>query len=197
MKNKKGIELEYVAIREELVNITNSKDQIVLAMYSLCITILGFVTLFKVEEVIGLIYLVLIPFQALINTKLFHIARCGAYIKVYIEPEIKGLKWEKIIHEADNKFNHMYRFNLGNIQLTRNLAKYGASVFAIFVFLVYLCNNSVVTFDGIKFCHNNIIMMCIYLFFSLFVFYLNRKGTNFQKVYNTYVDIFMKMSNQS
>lgn len=192
-KVDKGIEMEYNAIREEIVNLTNSKDQFIIMMYSLCISIIGLTTFFKVEEIIGLIYIVLIPFQALINTKLFQIARCGAYINVFIEPNAQGLKWEKIIHIADKKFNQQYRFNLGNIQLTRNLAKYGSSIFSVLVVIMYFRNKIIINEVGISINRNNFWLMLLYIAACLFVFYLNRKGSNFEKIYDTYLAIFQNM----
>ncbi|MCM1334303.1 MAG: hypothetical protein NC084_08705 [Bacteroides sp.] len=134
--SKKSLELEYSAIRDEIISLTSSKDQLVSTMYILCVTIIGLSSIFNTEQIINLIFIVVIPFQAFINTKLYQIARCGAYIKVFIEPKIKGLQWEKIIHEVDSTFNKTYRFNLGKLQFTRNIGKYGSTIFSVLVFLL-------------------------------------------------------------
>ncbi len=190
--SKKSLEMEYSAIRDEIISLTSSKDQLVSTMYILCVTIIGLSSIFNIDQIINLIFIVVIPFQAFINTKLFQIARCGAYIKVFIEPNIKGLRWEKIIHESDSIFNKTYRFNLGKLQFTRNIGKYGSTIFSVLVFFVYFCNNISISNNGIVFVGHGVFQVLMYMFLVLFVFYLNRKGTNFEKIYSTYVDIFKK-----
>lgn len=184
--------MEYSAIREEIVYLTNSKDQMILAMYSICITILGLASLLDTLKIVGLMFIVLIPFQSLINTKLFQIARCGAYIRVFIEPEIKGLKWEQIIHDADKKFNYQYRVNIGNIQFTRNIAKYGSSIFAILAFFMYSFDNIDIVENKIQLPFGRCWIILLYFLLCIFVLYLNRKGTNFEKIYDMYIDILKK-----
>lgn len=184
--------MEYNAIRNEIISLTSSKDQLVSTMYILCVTIMGFSSIFDEEQIINLIFIVVIPFQALINTKLYHIARCGAYINVFIESKVKGLQWEKIIHDTDSTFNKTYRFNLGKLQFSRNIGKYGSTLFSLSVFCIYLFKHIIMSTDRIMFVENNLIKVLIYIFLVLFVFYLNKKGANFEKIYSIYADILKK-----
>lgn len=77
--------------------------------------------------------------------------------------------------------------------MTRNLAKYGSSIFSILVVIVYFQNNIFINETGINIDRNSVWLMLLYISLSLFVFYLNRKGTNFEKIYGTYLDIFQNM----
>ncbi len=190
MPKEEGLQLEYSAIREEIVCLTSSKDQMILMMYSICIAILGLMAFLDAERIVGLMFAVLIPFQAFINSKLFQIARSGAYINVFIEPKINGLKWEQVIHKADNEFNLQYRFNLGNIQFTRNIAKYGASIFAIIAVFVFAFDNICIVENTVKMQIDKSFLMLLYFLLCIFVLYLNKKGVNFEKIYNMYINIF-------
>ena len=187
MPKEEGLQLEYSAIREEIVCLTSSKDQMILMMYSICIAILGLMAFLDAERIVGLMFAVLIPFQAFINSKLFQIARSGAYINVFIEPKINGLKWEQVIHKADNEFNLQYRFNLGNIQFTR---KYGASIFAIIAVFVFAFDNICIVENTVKMQIDKSFLMLLYFLLCIFVLYLNKKGVNFEKIYNMYINIF-------
>ena len=184
MPKEEGLQLEYSAIREEIVCLTSSKDQMILMMYSICIAILGLMAFLDAERIVGLMFAVLIPFQAFINSKLFQIARSGAYINVFIEPKINGLKWEQVIHKADNEFN------LGNIQFTRNIAKYGASIFAIIAVFVFAFDNICIVENTVKMQIDKSFLMLLYFLLCIFVLYLNKKGVNFEKIYNMYINIF-------
>ena len=56
MDDKKGLELEYVSIREEAISTIATKDQLISNMYTLCVTILGLASVLQMEQVIGLIF---------------------------------------------------------------------------------------------------------------------------------------------
>jgi len=168
----------------------SSKDQLTATMYTFIITIIGFSSFFTSELVSGLIFIVLISFQTTINTKDFQIARCGAYIQFFIEPKIKGMKWESIIHKADEKFNKKYRVTIGNIELTRNFSKYGASIFAVMAFVSYIWSSISIKKNTIELKENAIWWMVLYFILMIFVFYLNRRGGDFQKIFDMYIEIF-------
>lgn len=188
-EDKKGLELEYVSIREEAISTIATKDQLISSMYTLCVTILGLASVLQMEQVIGLIYIVLIPFQAFINTRLLHIARCGAYINFYIEPALGNMHWEEIIHKADAEFSKRYRINLGKFQVTRSLGKYGASIFSIVALLLFFFHNLMICNHKILFDLDAVYLLILYFMLTIFVIYLNRKGTNFEKIYELYKDI--------
>lgn len=190
MEDTKAFEMEYVAIREEVVSLIATKDQLIATMYTLCIMIIGFVSVLNMEQVIGLIFVVLIPFQAFINTKNFQIARCGAYISYYIEPKIPGMNWEAIIHNVDLEFNKRYRVNLGKIQITRNLGKFGASIFATIAILFFAFKNMSIQENIVTFNIESVQLLLVYLILTILTIYLNRKGTDFETIYSLYISIF-------
>lgn len=160
-EDKKSLELEYASIREEVISLIATKDQLISNMYTLCVTILGLSSVFQMEQVVGLVYIVLIPFQAFINTRLLHIARCGVYINCYLEPALGNMPWEQVIHKADDKFSKMYRVNLGKLQVTRSLGKYGASIFSVLALLLFFG----ITLSSKKIKFYLTWMQCIYLFY--------------------------------
>lgn len=55
-----GYELEYQSIREEVINLMNTKDMLEGTMYTLAITIIGLAVCLNTNHLVALMYIVLI-----------------------------------------------------------------------------------------------------------------------------------------
>lgn len=189
----KGYELEYAAIRDEVLNMFSTRDHLEATMYTVCIAIIGLRIVLSTDLVVTLLFMVIIPFQTFINDKFYFLARCGAYINVFIEPNIKHLQWEKIVHEADAKFNKIYGVSFGNSSMLNFLGQRKTSIFAIFACGMYIFEHIEIESMKVYMDKKNIFVLCIYSLLMILVFYLNKKGTDFDKIYETYQNIFQEI----
>ena len=76
--------MEYEAIRDEIVLLMSEHNTHITNLYIMSITILGLGYTLNRPILFLLLYLVIIPFQVLINNKEYMMVRCGVYIKKYI-----------------------------------------------------------------------------------------------------------------
>lgn len=190
----KGYELEYAAIRDEVLNLFSTRDHLEATMYTVCIAIIGLRIVLSTDLVVALLFMVIIPFQTFINDKFYLLARCGAYINIFIEPNINHLQWEGIVHEADAKFNKIYGISFGNISMLQFLGQRKTSLFAIFAFVMYVNEHIEIEYRKVYMNKENMIVLCIYGVLMFLTFYLNKKGTDFNKIYKTYQEIFYELN---
>lgn len=85
-----NIRMEYVAIRDEIILLMNEQNTHITNLYIMSITILGLGYTLQNSTLFLLLYLIILPFQVLVNNKEYMMVRCGVYIRNYIESEIKN-----------------------------------------------------------------------------------------------------------
>lgn len=175
--------MEYGAIRDEIILLMNEHNTHITNLFLMSITILGLGYTLDKPVLFLMLYLVIIPFQILINNKEYMMVRCGVYIKKYIEPELKTLKWEQRIHEVDAKFNEVYKFKIGKIQIENRICDYGAFMFSLISLGSYILykieiNNSVISIH-VFFSIWGIIMALIA---TAVTFRLCQKASNFKEL---------------
>jgi hypothetical protein len=102
-------EIEYKALRDEIINDFKSMDQVFLYTVVITVTILSLCIKFY-EDVPFLLLMpviVIIPFGYRYVSKLRAIIKMGAYIEAFIESGNKDIGWEsrhRQIHISSNKF---------------------------------------------------------------------------------------------
>ena len=84
-----GIKMEYAAIRDEIILLMNEHNTHITNMFLISITILGLGCEFQNLCIFLILYLLVIPFQILINNKQYMMIRCGVYLGMYVEPKIE------------------------------------------------------------------------------------------------------------
>ena len=174
---KKGLIYEYSGIRSEIVALETLKDQLIATVFSISISLLGLGYTLDKGILFIILIIVVIPFQGLINKKTFMIVRCGVYIKVFIEPRISGMKWEKIIHDADDEFNRKY-LNFDKLQITKNLYKYGTFIFSVIAFFSY-CNQKIEIFESNFLINPEELVVILFMVLCIIItFYLCYKNSN-------------------
>lgn len=175
--------MEYEAIRDEIVLLMSEHNTHITNLYIMSITILGLGYTLNRPILFLLLYLVIIPFQVLINNKEYMMVRCGVYIKKYIEAEQKDLKWEQRVHKVDAKFNELYKFKIGKLQIENRVCDYGAFIFALIALGSYVLytvdvNNCMIGIRGIFF----ICGIIMALIATVVTFRLCRKASDFEKL---------------
>lgn len=182
-----NIRMEYTAIRDEIILLMNEQNMHITNLYIMSITILGLGYTLQKSALFLLLYLIILPFQVLVNNKEYMMVRCGVYIKKYIEPKIGEAKWEQRIHKVDKAFNHQYKFKLGKFQIENRICDYGAFIFSC----VALCSYTVYNIE-VK---NNVVIFLtgfskwgiIIAFVATIVAYkLCYKGSNYERLSNIF-----------
>lgn len=118
-------ETEYTMLKQEIINTSDIIVNITIAMYTISITIFVFALEFKNCYAFLFPYMILFPFQNMINRKRDGINRIAAYISVYLE---KGKGWESRISK--------------NIVIFRGLDKHQVLVNRIWNFIIGRTNSS-------------------------------------------------------
>lgn len=95
-------ETEYSALRNEILNCITMQNNYIVAMYTISISILVFAFSQNDELIFLFPYLIIIPFQSIINIKRNAMIKLGVYIQVFLENEND---WENvnILFEAENR----------------------------------------------------------------------------------------------
>ena len=103
-------EIEYKALRDEIINDFKSMDQVFLYTVVITVTILSFgIKFYKdIPSLLLMPVIVIIPFGYVYVSKLRAIIKIGAYIEAFIERGNKDIGWEsrhRQIHIYPNKFS--------------------------------------------------------------------------------------------
>lgn len=95
-------EIQYSALRNEILNCITMQNNYIVAMYTISISILVFAFSQNDELIFLFPYLIIIPFQSIINIKRNAMIKLGVYIQVFLEDEND---WENvnILFEAENR----------------------------------------------------------------------------------------------
>lgn len=101
--------LEYNALRAEILNSITLQNNYIIAMYTIAITIIVFAIEQKNAILLLLPYIVIFPFQYTINAKRNNMIKIGVYIREFLEDD---MGWEHIniiithkVHENRKKNN--------------------------------------------------------------------------------------------
>lgn len=92
MKIKISIE-EYAALRNEIVSTMEQQRNIWIAMYTIYAAILV-IAIEHTYELLLVTYIVLIPFQFIINSQKWSVQKISTYIRCFFEQETKEFHWE-------------------------------------------------------------------------------------------------------
>ncbi len=127
MEDKKiSKDAEYTSLRQELLDSINACDVYNVAMYTITITALGAAFTLNNPPLFLLPYIVLFPFQRVINKKKDATIRLGAYISVYHEC---GEGWESnafkynaamnkgVVKPKNESLLNKYAGRIGSVQL--------------------------------------------------------------------------------
>ena len=184
-----GIKMEYTAIRDEIILLMNEHNTHITNMFLISITMLGLGCEFQNPCIFLILYLLVIPFQILINNKQYMMIRCGVYIGIHVEPKIEGMRWEKTVHWVDNVFKEKYKVKILGFKIEDELCDFGAFLFSVvsLAFYTYYC-------FAIKSDTMLIQMACILgeiiaIVCTVITFYLCRKGKQFAKIYQEFSEI--------
>lgn len=183
-----GLIHEYSGIRAEIVELETLKDQLIATVFSISISLLGFGYTLNKGVLFVILIIVVIPFQGLVNKKTFMIVRCGVYIKVFIEPKLSEMKWEKIIHNADDEFSKKY-LKLDKYQITKNIYKYGTFIFSLISFVSYCYQEVEVSTNNISVSINELVIIFFMILCIFVTYYLCYKNSNYNKMYRIYEEI--------
>lgn len=188
-----GLQMEYSTIRDEILHTIDSKDQYVIAMYTLSFTILGLYYTFYNLNLLFLELLILLIFQSYLSTKTMKIAKCGAYIKVNIESKLYGMKWEHLNKMVDSKFRNRYMLSIGSHEVLRLIRRHGSLILSIICLVTYMINVISISGNRIILNLNNGIKLVVFGILTLFVLILNIQSTHFYKMYKQYEDILLEL----
>ncbi len=85
---------EYSALRDEIISISEQLRSTWTTMITLCVSIyiLAFET--KSSELFLLLYIILIPFQYIINSQQWSVQKISTYIRCFFESKELGIHWE-------------------------------------------------------------------------------------------------------
>ena len=191
-----GVQIEYNAIRAELVQTLSAKDQFVIAMYTLSLTILGLIYTLNNLELIYLEFIVLIIFQTYLNTKTMKIAKIGAYIKVNIEPKIQGMKWEHINKMIDAEYRKQHMLSLGSKEVLRLIRRHGSFILSVISLITYIFFSIKISNGNISLGVNEGIQIIICCMCVVFILILNIEGTQFYTVFDRYERILLELNDR-
>lgn len=143
-----AIQMEYSAVRDEVLLLMEEHNTQIMNVFVIGIAFLTLVYTVGNDHpnLFLLTYVLMIPMQLLINNKAYMMARCGSYIKVMIEPKMRGQHWEDAIRKADNAFNSEYKFSIGKFDIEHSLAVYGTFIFSVIALVAYAAYY--ISFDG-------------------------------------------------
>lgn len=185
-----NIRMEYVAIRNEIILLMNEQNTHITNLYIMSITILGLGYTLQNSTLFLLLYLIILPFQVLVNNKEYMMVRCGVYIRNYIESEIKELKWEQRIHKVDRAFNQQYKFKLGKFEIENRICDYGAFIFSCVALCSYIVYNVQIKNNVVIFLTEFSKWGIVISFIATIVAYkLCYKGSNYDYLSDTFESI--------
>lgn len=183
-----GLIEEYSGIRSEIVSLETLRDQLIATIFSISISLLGLGYTLNKGILFVILIVVVIPFQSLINKKTFMIVKCGVYIKVFIEPKFPEMRWEQVIHNADDDFSKKY-LTLDKYQITKNMYKYGSLIFSVIALVSYCYQEIEISANNISISIGEFIIIFILIICVFITFYLCYKNSNYNKMYNIYEEI--------
>lgn len=190
-----GLQMEYTAIRDEVILLMNEQNTHISNLFVMGISLLGFGYTLDCPIFFLMSYLILLPFQILINNKEYMMARSGAYIRIYIEPKIPSLKWENIIHDVDREFNNRYKFSIDKFNIENRACDYGVFIFSLISLVSYTASSISIYKNPynrliIRVLPIQIIGIICCIIGTIISFKLCRKGACFDVIYKECCDIF-------
>lgn len=181
---------EYESLRNEIISLEEQKRNVWIYMYVIFVTtfVLGLQLsyyLFLVE------YIILIPFQVVLNRYNWCVSKISTYIRIFYEGGEKNLRWESLhvfedFKEYDKKNNRNF---FGIIRYTGAIQ---LGFLTTIFFIIYLLKNNYIEQ---QFCLNDIdilfLLVSIYLFFLILIlnkeYYKDYNG-ELEKVMSKYKD---------
>ena len=175
--------MEYAAVREEIILLMNEHNTHISNLFLISITIIGLGCQFKNSVLFLMLYFVIIPLQTLINNKQYMLIRCGVYIALNIEPEIKGLKWERTVHRIDKEIKNSYEVKIFGFAIEDELCDFGAFIFSViaWMFYTYYIFTGGCEISHIK--YSSVLGEAVAIAGTVISLMLCNKGRNFEKIY--------------
>lgn len=94
---------EFSSLRDEIIESITLQNNYIVAMYTIAVTIMVF-AIEKNNSVLFLMpYMILFPFQSIINSKRDGMLKMGAYIEVYYGQDFKWEHTNYLITDAMNQ----------------------------------------------------------------------------------------------
>lgn len=137
-ERKISVEAEFSALRSEILNWQSSDTNVMIYMYVISITILGFAIQFNNSTLLFLIYFIVFLFELMLNSFRSSTARISAYIVVFLQTDSdKYIYWEtdriqlQNLAKKEGKITYKYFFS-----------QQGSKIFTTIAFIYLICDNS-------------------------------------------------------
>lgn len=154
---------EYESLRNEIISIEEQQRNVWIYMYVLFVTI--FVLGLQLSYYLFLVaYIILIPFQVVINRYSWSITKLSTYIRIFYEKYQKNLKWENM-HVFNDYKEYYKKINKSISGIIRNTSAMQLGFLTTIFFIVYLLKNNYVEH---QFYLNNIDMVFLLMSICLF-----------------------------
>lgn len=171
---------EYSALRNEIVSTMEQSRNIWITMITLYVTLFVVAMQTHSLELLLLTYIILIPFQNIINAQQWSVQKISTYIRCFFENENTGIHWETL-HVFPPYLD--YRKKYGDEKITNTISSLllGFLSSSLFVGIkIHSYIQKLVVFNFIEFLW---LMLSVVLFVVLAIIY--------SKYYNRYEDDLM------
>lgn len=171
---KISVEVEFQALRSEILSWQSCDTNVMIYMYVLSVTLIGFSIQFKNSLLLFLIYFILFLFESMLLSFRRATARLSAYIVVFLQVDRdEFIYWEssRLYLQSESKDN--------TIVTPYFLAQQGSKILATFSFVfIAFCNiNEIVLFS-------NCILYVAFMIFSIISHnYVDSKLTYYIKLF--------------
>lgn len=155
---------EYESLRSEIISLEEQQRNVWIYMYVIFLTI--FVLGLQLSYYLFLVaYIILIPFQVVINRYNWSITKLSTYIRIFYEGSRKKLSWESL-HVFQDYKEYYKKFNRSISGIIRYTGAVQLGFLTTIFFMVYLLKNNYIEQ---QFCLSNIdiafLLISICLFF--------------------------------
>lgn len=177
---------EYEALRSEIISFLEQQRTVWIYMYVLFCTL--FVLGLQLSHYLFLVtYIILIPFQNIINDMLWSVSKISSYIRVFFEEENTNIHWEGL-HLYDLYENYYKKRNSGLNSFIRAFGSVHLGFLATVFFCGFTLNNAY---------KNNIFILVPYDIFFIFLsvvlfFVLLKQDIDYNKNYKPELDKIME-----
>ena len=170
-----SVEAEYQAIRSEILSWHSSDTNIVIYMYVLCITVIGFNLQFQNPMLLFLVYFIVFLFESMLQSFRKVTARLSAYIVVFLQTDREyNIYWES------------HRLELQELQKKGNgilgqyfMSQQGSKMFITVSFFCLLLSNI-----------NKVILAINCILYAVFMIFLISSNNFVDRQYKEYIELF-------
>ncbi len=193
--DKDIIQIEYNNIKQEIFTLMQRCDNLIVAMYTVCITLLGLGYELNNRFFFMLILIFIVPIQGLINAKRYHMARCSVYIRCWLEPQCEEFRWEKTVGEIDVKFNEQYLKQNHFLKNTSCVVGLGTIIIAFVATILYITNTVSLFAENAQYSWIDIGGIIVSLIIFVMICYLAKEYINYKNICQIYEEILKEIMN--